>query len=258
MYKSHLKLLFLMPLLLAWSSLSLIACEQDPSKSILSQSSPSQNQCRINSDCEGGFTCVESKCVSSLSCTQSIECEVGKVCIEGQCVNNVDADQDRDGVPDQTDNCAELANARQDDFDEDGEGDLCDEDDDNDGLLDAEDNCPLQANPSQRDFDSDGMGDACDQTMEEIDCRNANRACADGFMCRENEEGEYECILEEINCEDDPLSSPVCEDVCVCSTGVCCDGCQYKTSDVVCNDSIQEVRCESNACGPPCCFKESP
>lgn len=41
-----------------------------------------------------------------------------------------------------SDNCPDIDNPDQADFDFDGIGDLCDDDDDNDGILDAQDNCP--------------------------------------------------------------------------------------------------------------------
>jgi choice-of-anchor B domain-containing protein len=57
-------------------------------------------------------------------------------------------DQDADGIPDSTDNCAGIANADQADGDTDGDGDACD-------------NCRAIANADQADADSDGKGDAC-------------------------------------------------------------------------------------------------
>ena len=72
-------------------------------------------------------------------------------------------DQDRDGVPDATDNCPTTYNPpvaswvdknnvthtnSQVDFDLDGVGDGCD-------------NCPLRANVNQTDANGDGIGDIC-------------------------------------------------------------------------------------------------
>ncbi len=111
-------------------------------------------------------------------------------------------DADGDGVPDSLDNCPDVFNPDQADFDGDGMADACDADDDNDGQTDADeiacgsdpldaasqaadndfdnspdcvdpdddndgvadttDNCPLNANADQADNDNDGLGDVCD------------------------------------------------------------------------------------------------
>ena len=71
-------------------------------------------------------------------------------------------DGDGDFVPDEGDNCPEVANPDQLDTDDDGAGDLCDDDDDDDGVLDNDDLCPTVADPDQLDFDRDGVGDPCD------------------------------------------------------------------------------------------------
>jgi len=73
-----------------------------------------------------------------------------------------DNDRDNDGVVDDDDNCPDVANANQENSDEDPLGDACDLDDDNDLDLDDDDNCPLTPNPDQTDTDGDGQGDLCD------------------------------------------------------------------------------------------------
>jgi choice-of-anchor B domain-containing protein len=76
-------------------------------------------------------------------------------------------DGDADGVPDESDNCAELANAAQEDGDKDGAGDGCD-------------NCADLANADQADADEDGTGDAC--------------ACANpAVLCEAGKAGPYAC-----------------------------------------------------------------
>jgi hypothetical protein len=89
-------------------------------------------------------------------------------------------DADNDGVPDEDDNCPQVANADQADADKDGIGDACD-------------NCPLISNPDQADADGDGIGDACEPTPTDSDndgvpdkydncpqVANADQADADG------------------------------------------------------------------------------
>ncbi|MGB1276753.1 MAG: thrombospondin type 3 repeat-containing protein, partial [Nannocystaceae bacterium] len=88
-------------------------------------------------------------------------------------------DQDGDGWPTYADNCAQVFNASQSDFDNDAKGDACDfcpgdpEDMDGDGYDDSCDNCPDVYNPDPpqeivssqfplSDIDKDGLGNACD------------------------------------------------------------------------------------------------
>jgi hypothetical protein len=70
-------------------------------------------------------------------------------------------DDDGDGVSDADDNCPDLANADQLDFDADGQGDVCDLDDDGDGFNDADDVFPFD-DQEWLDFDGDGIGDNAD------------------------------------------------------------------------------------------------
>ncbi len=67
-------------------------------------------------------------------------------------------DDDNDTVPDSQDNCPDDANVTQDDFDNDGLGDVCDPDDDADGLSDA-DEILYGTNPFLYDSDGDTLGD---------------------------------------------------------------------------------------------------
>ncbi len=53
---------------------------------------------------------------------------------------DVVCDDDFDGVENNSDNCPNVANSDQEDFDDDGEGDICDDDIDGDGVLNDDDN----------------------------------------------------------------------------------------------------------------------
>jgi hypothetical protein len=69
-------------------------------------------------------------------------------------------DGDGDGVPDLADNCSNVPNAGQEDFDGDGDGDACDPDDDDDGFTDEDEaGTPLCADAQNEDDHDDGTAD---------------------------------------------------------------------------------------------------
>ena len=78
-------------------------------------------------------------------------------------------DNDRDKVLNYKDNCRNIYNPDQEDFDDDGVGDLCD-------------NCPYTMNLDQEDADNDGIGDACDECPDDAspDCSGGNCTDTDG------------------------------------------------------------------------------
>jgi len=87
------------------------------------------------------------------------------------------ADSDGDGILDHEDNCLDLANPGQENYDGDEEGDACDSDDDNDGVLDNVDNCHFDYNPNQENNDLDSEGDVCDPDDDNDGTLDVNDAC---------------------------------------------------------------------------------
>jgi hypothetical protein len=84
----------------------------------------------------------------------------------------IDSDGDRFGDTDAgggciVDNCPEVFNPSQGDFDGDGFGDLCDSDADGDLVVNEQDNCWLTPNSDQTDSDADSLGDVCDNCPDD-------------------------------------------------------------------------------------------
>jgi|TARA_B110000438_G_scaffold160462_1_gene153696 predicted dienelactone hydrolase len=83
------------------------------------------------------------------------------------------SDMDSDNVMDDVDNCIEIFNSNQLNYDNDEFGDLCDDDDDNDLILDIDDSHPLDESESS-DLDSDGIGDNSDNDIDGDGIDNAD------------------------------------------------------------------------------------
>jgi len=102
-------------------------------------------------------------------------------------------DTDRDGLPDDADDCPASADPHQTDGDGDGFGDACDPDPfdplngvvdpDGDGVYDAVDNCPSLSNSAQVDFDGDGIGTECDNCPDEANTQADSDADGLGDEC---------------------------------------------------------------------------
>ncbi len=76
-------------------------------------------------------------------------------------------DTDADGIVDANDNCPAIANANQENMDQDASGDVCDNDKDGDSIANDLDNCPNNANQNQANADGDSLGDVCDQNNQD-------------------------------------------------------------------------------------------
>lgn len=88
-----------------------------------------------------------------------------------------DNDTDGDGFDNSVDNCSLTPNSDQTDTNTDGVGNACDDDDDGDTVLDGDDNCPLTTNPDQSNTDGDSSGDACDSDLDGDLVDNATDNC---------------------------------------------------------------------------------
>jgi len=118
-----------------------------------------------------------------------------------------DTDADFDGVPDDgaagdvpcvnynnghcDDNCIDVFNPDQYDWDEDGIGNACDDDIDGDDIVNVSDNCPNVAPADQTDTDGDGAGDLCDNCPKMMNPDQADTD-GDGFgdMCDGDRDGD--------------------------------------------------------------------
>ena len=78
-----------------------------------------------------------------------------------------DLDEDKDGIPDKTDNCKSVKNPQQEDNDTDGIGNACD-------------NCPDNANVDQADANHNSIGDVCEKPGCGNGVLEAGEACDDG------------------------------------------------------------------------------
>ncbi len=107
------------------------------------------------------------------------------------------SDSDNDGVLDDDDNCPDDANPNQEDFDNDGFGDVCDDDDDNDGVLDIDDCAPFDATM----YPGAPCDDGDDCTID--DELNINCICIGVIQDSDND---GVCDAED-NCIDDPNSN---------------------------------------------------
>jgi hypothetical protein len=151
-------------------------------------------------------------------------------------------DQDDDGIADSADNCPQLSNSDQRDWDLDMIGDVCDPDDDNDTINDTDDNCPFVQNTLQDNFDQDEFGDVCDPDDDNDDVLDENDSCSET-----------------------PLDQISDESGCSCSQKTCVDGniCTYDSCDIltgeclftnadygtICGGSENVESCESSELG---------
>ncbi len=118
------------------------------------------------SSCQVGFTPQQGarmQCWLRNRLASWIECESVNAQLPSGGLST-DTDLDSWGIA--ADNCPNEFNPCQEDFDNDGIGDVCDSDLDGDLVDNAADNCPSLNNPLQSNLDQDQFGDDCDNCPE--------------------------------------------------------------------------------------------
>ena len=147
---------------------------------IAQSSVASDIECSSDDNCPSEYpSCVEGLCVLELK-DKYVE-GIGSFSAEEPVI-----DTDEDNIPDEDDNCPNVANTNQADSDNDGLGNACDaclndagNDVDNDKICGDIDNCPLVANTNQADSDEDNVGDVCDNCID----ADQDKVCDDVDSC---------------------------------------------------------------------------
>lgn len=106
----------------------------------------------------------------------------GEVC--DVCPDDFENDADDDGLCESSDNCEDVYNDDQSDWDADGLGDVCDEDDDDDGVNDDQDACP------EFDDSIDGDGDTVCDTADDCPSEAATGYDTDRDGCLDDTDGD--------------------------------------------------------------------
>jgi len=102
-------------------------------------------------------------------------------------LSRMSADADADGITNNRDNCHQIYNPSQQNYDSDTMGDICDSDDDGEGILDIFDSCPQGAltwlSNNTTDHDSDGCKDSIEDDDDDNDAINdISDACTTGVL----------------------------------------------------------------------------
>ncbi len=121
---------------------------------------PGAFACSASVGCQTGFTCLDGLCAPAPANDAGGSTDTGGPVPDGAADPPPDAARTPDAAPNPD---AAEADA--------GEPDAGAEDRDGDGVPDDADNCPQLADPDQTDTDGDGLGDACDPNPRNADFR---------------------------------------------------------------------------------------
>ena len=186
------------------------------------------------------------------------ECQAWLGEVTETCPVDCTSDKDGDGIADEDDNCATLYNPKQEDFDDDEVGDLCDLDDDNDGDQDATDCAPHDPEVSHMAIEiCDVLDNNCDGQANESTCDDDN-LCTDDLCVPETG-----CVNEANQLPCDDGDGCTVADACVdgqCAGGAvadCDDGnpcttnpCEESQCHVVVTDCFDFNPCTVDYCDP--------
>ena len=175
------------------------------------------------------------------------------------------ADADADGITDNRDNCQQIYNPSQTNYDGDSQGDICDGDDDAEGIADSVDSCPMGVLGWTSNNTTDHDTDGCKDDVEDLDDDNdglldSNDACMAGTLnWSSNGTTDYDTdgckdSNEDLDDDDDSVNDTV--DSCpkgslgwisTPSTDHDGDGCLDSVEDV--DDDDDGIRDEYDSCG---------